>query len=308
MRARFPLLARPRVPGRSESAPPSPLAARYACPTVLLGVLTVSGGAWAGVADAGSTPDAGGCGSVTFEGSCSGSVLTYCDTDTDQVVVLDCVEDLGAGATCMEIDPSFGFDCAAAIGAECLFDDGAGGVVQSFCQGSGAACVEDADTATCLEGVGTCTSTDAGTCRDDLLVVDCQVIQPYAVACDSLGGRCSVDRCVELPEGASCGDGLECAAGLGCDGTDGVCVVEGDAGVSPDAATDSGASPTDSGAASPDAGVHLLDTGVRKSDAGGGEPESSGCSCGTTSRAASDIGSALLLVPLLLVVRARRRR
>lgn len=253
---------------------------------------------------AGGVPDAGpedsgtgACGTVTPEGFCSGAVLTYCDTDTSTVVVIDCAEG-DPTTTCIEIDPTYGVDCAAAVGAECLFEDQNGDFFSLFCQGTNAGCAEGLLSANCVENVGPCTDDSVGTCVGDRLVVECVINQPYMFACDAFGGTCSGGTCVGATEGNPCSREILCAEGLDCVNDE--CTARADAGVLPDSGT------PDAGAGSADATAGLFDTGVGgPRDGGTAEAEDDGCGCSSTSRR-SGTGAALFTVLAALLVLRRR--
>jgi hypothetical protein len=200
------------------------------------------------VADGGMMmPDAGGCGPITFEGECQGDILSYCDTDNDEVIMVDCDAEYGPATICTEIDPTYGFDCALATGESCLFDIGSGEFAAAFCQGNAPGCVETAEDATCEENVGTCVDGDVRSCRGDRLVVECNVGQPWVVDCAGYAGTCETDHCL-VPGGILCDDDvLVCQPGTSCNNL-GICVNDNlvDAGTPDTGAPDSGVS-VDSG-------------------------------------------------------------
>jgi MYXO-CTERM domain-containing protein len=130
--------------------------------------------------------------------------------------------------------------------------------------------------------------------------------------CPSFGATCSDGACVGVPEGGTCGDGLECAATLMCsDEFECVAPMVADAGTTgSDAGSTSGADAT---APRADASTSPTDAGLARADAanssggGAGTTDSSGCSTSGAS-AASGLVSALLLLGLGLVSRRRRVR
>jgi MYXO-CTERM domain-containing protein len=263
-------------------------------------LLAWSASAEAGVLDAGAD-DAGamGCGTVTPEGMCSGTTLTYCDTDTSSVVVVDCTMELESPtATCIDVSATWGSDCALAVGDDCLAEDENGDLVPLFCQGTGPGCVEGPTTASCLENVGPCDETHIGTCVAGRLILDCVESQPYALACEAFGATCSGDRCVGGDEGFPCFEGLECEMGLVCQ--DDVCTrVESDGGVI--GATDTG----QTGGADRMLGLFDTGTSARRDGGTGEEEDESGCSCAVQRSDRS--GGALMWLFALLGVFAVRR-
>lgn len=256
--------------------------------------------AWPATGRAGAPP----CGSVTFEGECNGAVLSYCDPDDEVLIVVDCAEELDERATCIEVDKDYGADCAMAVGQACLFDFG-GELVQMFCQGARAGCLETDTDAICVENVGPCTEDDIYTCSGNRLVWDCSVNQPHLIDCAAFGGTCGDTVCENIPEGSFCEeDVLICAAGLEC-GPQGLCVPGAgtDAGVRPDAAQ-----PGDSGVAPADAGV--VADGGSTADAGPRAPseprDESGCGCRSSS--GGGFAGALGLLALVGLLGTRRKR
>ena len=182
------------------------------------------------------------CGSVTVAGQCTGAVLEYCSLTTNQLVQVDCsqvVADGGAADTCQLIDASYGYDCAAPTGTNCLQVDASGNTAPGFCQGTGPACVFGAVGATCQTNLPACVSYDpdggfvlagaapnTSTCTAQLLQLYCNESEPVAQDCGAIGGSClALDAggaCVDLPLGQPC-DGVEfvCAPLLTCADPDG---------------------------------------------------------------------------------------
>ena len=181
-----------------------------------------------------------------------------------------------------------------------------------FCQGRGAGCVETSTGSVCVTGTSTCTVDDVGTCAGQRALVDCAEGQGWYLDCPSFGATCSDGACVGVPEGGTCGDGLECAATLMCsDEFECVAPMVADAGTTgSDAGSTSGADAT---APRADASTSPTDAGLARADAanssggGAGTTDSSGCSTSGAS-AASGLVSALLLLGLGLVSRRRRVR
>lgn len=168
------------------------------------------------VMDGGGTPDAGdNCGPITPEGECQGSEVVYCNEGT--VERIDCAMDYDPPAACVLIEASYGVDCAVATGDGCLYLDENDDYVQTFCQGTGAGCVETPNDVTCAPGVGACTETDIDHCRGDRLITDCLINQPYVIDCAAYGGTCSEGACRGVPTGSFCDPTLiQCADGNDC--------------------------------------------------------------------------------------------
>jgi len=184
---------------------------------------------------------------VTAQGFCDGSVVTYCETEADEVLTYDCAE--LAGTQCGEVNADYGVDCIANPGGTCGFDDGDGFYWGAFCSGTEPACVEKpGPVAVCEENAGTCTDSDVGQCTGDgRVILACAQAISYRIDCVSLGGSCVTDQgCATLPAGAMCDDDVyQCDTGLDC--AVGVCVASGvDAGPTDAGAADAG--PTDAGA------------------------------------------------------------
>lgn len=208
--------------------------------------------------DTGTTPDTGPmmdggeppfCEGLTAEAVCEGDTRAYCDEALQIAVREDCTMRF-SGGRCVLIEAADGSDCAAPEGAACLEQQG-NALVQVFCQGSNAGCIETPQGATCATNVGTCSGQQQDRCEGDRLVTGCHVNQPYMLDCTAFGGSCdaSVSACVGLSSGVFC-DGLtlRCRDGLVC-GPLGLCVEstssQPDAGgsASADASTNNGGGP-----------------------------------------------------------------
>lgn len=275
-------------------------------------LLLLSSVAWAQVPDAGMAP---ACGMVTPEGECDGNTVRYCDETATPpaLTTYDCTVEFDPAAICQTINAEYGVDCAMPTGGECVFTDPDDNLIQAFCQGRGAGCVETATRSMCVTGTSTCTVDDVGTCAGDRAIVDCAEGQGWYLDCPSFGATCRDGACVGVPEGGSCGDGLECAASLMCS-DEFECV----AAVGPDAGTpmsDAGStSGPDAAGLRADASAGVSDAGLARADAanssGGGDPttDSSGCSATGGAGAASGLVSAVLLVGLAWAARRRRAR
>ena len=164
-----------------------------------------------------------GCGEVTFQGECDGSVVRYCADDTT-LVEEDCAVDFGESFTCGYISEEFGNYCVLPAGDSCLIDLGEG-AQPWFCAGTEPGCVIGAGgESACTENVGICDpAVEVAVCDGNLLVQACQQTQPFAIDCDALGGTCGEAQCSGLPVDAICvADLLNCAEGLTCNG-EGVC-------------------------------------------------------------------------------------
>jgi MYXO-CTERM domain-containing protein len=274
--------------------------------------LLLSSMAWAQVPDAGMAP---ACGMVTPEGECDGNTVRYCDETATPpaLTTYDCTIDFDPAAICQTISAEYGVDCAMPTGGECVFTDPDDNLVQVFCQGRGAGCVETSTGSACVTGTSTCTVDDVGTCAGQRALVDCAEGQGWYLDCPSFGATCSDGACVGVPEGGTCGDGLECAATLMCsDEFECVAPMVADAGTTgSDAGSTSGADAT---APRADASTSPTDAGLARADAanssggGAGTTDSSGCSTTSGASAASGLVSALLLLGLGLVSRRRRVR
>jgi hypothetical protein len=183
--------------------------------------------------DAGAGVDAGpeGCGDVTPQGECDGTVVTYCEQGVtpEEVISYDCGDrDFypDESTTCSEVTAEYGVDCTVAAGGTCGYFDENDDFVWIFCRGDEPACLETSTTIACIENAGTCDDEAAPTCDGDLLSLACAATQPYVVDCASYGGSCddAQDACTGLPAGATCDDAvLVCADGLDCQV--GVCVL-----------------------------------------------------------------------------------
>lgn len=177
-----------------------------------------------------STRVHGACGSLSYEGECNGFTLRYCAAEAtpgETVVTVNCDTEAfpsGLSGTCIFVAPGYGYDCAIPTDGECVFDDGSGEPHVAFCAGSGAGCVlnETDGSSSCESGLAPCSPAGPGEsftayCEGDLWVRSCTVNQPYMTNCAILGGTCASTGCVDLPEGAACGENAACGAGSFCD-------------------------------------------------------------------------------------------
>lgn len=228
--------------------------------------------------DAGA-PDAGGCGNVPERGECDGTTVRFCDLGSNSLQTLDCPAEFGASAICQEISTEYGFGCAIATGEDCLFRVG-NEFEAGFCQGVEPGCVERSSSIRCRVNVGTCQASDEGSCTGELLILECNADQPYALDCDSFSGVCRQGACRDIEPGRRCDEQtLFCREGAVC-ATVGLC----------------------SQSSVPDAGT-IDATGA---DTGSGEPPEadSGCSCSSNAPSMSRWAILLLVFPFLL----RKRR
>ncbi len=231
--------------------------------------------------DAGSPVDAGsGCGTLTFEGECVGTLLRYCDEGA--IVEEECADTSapngGAALTCVEISADFGFACAALTGEECVSDE-----ALYFCTGTQAGCVDNGVTGVCTENLGAFTETDIGTCDGEDLIVDVIETQPYILECAEVGGTCdaAASICVGADLDMPCfADFIDCDDGLEC--TDNICTT------APAEGEGEGEGETDGGPT-------------------GAEPDS-GCGCDATAPSSSGTTAGLSLVLVLGGLALRRRR
>jgi hypothetical protein len=171
------------------------------------------------------TAAAAPCGSVTFEGECMGTLLRYCSDA--ELVEVDCVAEYTANTVCMELDPTYGFGCAVAVGEDCYYTDVDDEIIVAACQGTDPACLEDATTALCVENLGPCTEADVDTCtpQGGLIMLCTEFKQPNILDCVALGGVCASGQCGQIPEGGYCDDIYSfCATGLVC--RDSACASE----------------------------------------------------------------------------------
>jgi len=152
------------------------------------------------------TAAAAPCGNVTYEGECMGTLLRYCLDD--ELVEVDCVAEYTANTVCMELDPTYGFGCAVAVGEDCYYTDVDDEIIVAACQGNDPACLEDATTAVCAENLGPCTEADVDTCtpRGGLIMLCTEFKQPNILDCTALGGVCAAGQCGQIPEGGYCDD------------------------------------------------------------------------------------------------------
>jgi hypothetical protein len=130
------------------------------------------------------------CGGVTFEGMCEGTVLSYC-LDDEEVVEVNCATVFPSPAmnVCTYITPGYGYDCAVKADSPCFYRVGDDPYV-AFCEGADAACVIDADSEICVNGIGTCDETDEDTCIGNYLVIYCNLVQPFVIDCAAFGLEC----------------------------------------------------------------------------------------------------------------------
>jgi hypothetical protein len=180
----------------------------------------------------GGGTDAGGggepCGEVTFQGECDGTIVRWCDTESDTLGEVDCADFYGATpGTCAWFGDDFGFWCGVEGSGSCITDDGS---IALCASAEDAACVVTGPTPdevafTCAEpGLGACDSEafDAAYCEGNNLVASCTVVQPLVFDCTSFGGTCADGTCVGATEGSICTeDSILCAEGLECVGTEG---------------------------------------------------------------------------------------
>jgi hypothetical protein len=178
----------------------------------------------------------GPCGVVTYQGSCTGTVLRYCQdrgTPAEFLQVVDCATVFpDVTGQCAEVDPVYGRDCVVPLGESCFYYDGGGNPVFSLCAGATSGCVLDDTTgqATCQDLGQSCAApvgaSFAPVCAGDLVVVECNARQPVAYDCAALGGTCFEAVCVALPPGAPCdATTLQCDPGLVCHAPTGTCVA-----------------------------------------------------------------------------------
>ena len=164
-----------------------------------------------------------GCGDVTFQGECDGTVVRYCVEDTE-LVEEDCA-DVAENFTCGYISEDFGNYCVLPAGDSCLVDLGEG-AQPWFCAGTEPGCIIGAGgESACTENVGTCDpAVEDAACVGDMLVQACLETQPFGIDCAALGGTCGEAQCSGLPVDSICAeDLLNCAEGLTCN-DEGVCV------------------------------------------------------------------------------------
>ncbi len=194
----------------------------------------------AGQVDSG--PQDQGCGDLTLQGECVGSVVTFCDTNTDTIIEYDCADRSqfpDATTECSLVNAEWGVDCTVAPSGTCAYftDEG---FEADLCRGTEPGCLESNETFACVENVGTCAEEDVGTCDGDTLTWACNASQPQLTDCASYGGTCDADdeACVGLPVGSLCDDALlVCADGLDCQVGECVALTPADAGT-PDAGAD----------------------------------------------------------------------
>jgi len=225
-------------------------------------------------------PDAAvGCGTVTYFGECSGSVVHYCMED--QLRTVDCVDRYGANATCGLLDCTNpapadcqGYWCVPTTGSSCTGELTACDVAaQEGCLGGLCAASSTCDPTSFQP---TCSGTVITSCGYTINNRDCAAEgRPFTCGAAS-GGR---NACLG-GQGAACDpvQGAECQAPLSC--VRGVC-----------------------GTVQSDAGQQPLDAG-NKPDAATSGGEEDTCNCQTTSAGSA----ALALLALCGVALIRRRR
>ena len=189
--------------------------------------------------DAGTPIDPGtGCGAVTLQGQCNGTVLEYCN-GSNELTRIDCATEYFpaevVGASCVFVSNDYGFDCASPTGSTCVYQDQEGQPMPTFCANDGDGCVSDItgnEGFTCRSGLASCDSNGANqtaTCEGNLLYLSCLPgDQPLAFDCSSNGGTCAAGAC-QAPINESCdGTVVQCLDGLTCAGatttTTGTCV------------------------------------------------------------------------------------
>jgi MYXO-CTERM domain-containing protein len=231
---------------------------------------------------------AGGCGTLTYEGECVGSLLRYCLDDTE-VVEAECSESFDGTGVCREISTDYGYDCAAPVGGECAFDTGQG-LDSVFCDGTDPGCSTAAAGSVCTENLGACTDeVDDDTCQGTNYVIYCWQTQPWVLDCPSFGGTCAANSgCTGIAEGGDCdGSYLHCADGLVCDNS-GTCA---EAPETPDAG------PSNGGNGGGDNGGD---------DNGDDEEPDDGCGCNTSNSSQTPWGFGLASLMLFAFLRRRR--
>ncbi len=283
------------------------------------------------------------CGNVTAEGTCSGSVITYCDTNSQPnvLVTIDCTSQFGPNAQCVPGMNGQRASCSAGSGGPCLQLDAAGNMMSIACNGTQPGCLQDQTTSACTDMLGVCQPGQVGSCvAGNRLMLGCRVDgQPWLLDCPAFGATCGNGVCEGADLGAVCGPDVLCAAPLVC-GRLSRCEAAPDAGVpvQPDAgvARDSGAQAGETGivedagggvAPAPDAAI--VDTGVAAPDATNGAPiapdaavsagadaaaavdggkldEEGTSSCGCATASGGDATLAMMFVLGLFLARRRR--
>ena len=259
------------------------------------GTVTVDAGA--------ATEDAGAasaCGDITYQGTCDGDMMTYCndgelkEVDCSGEAYWDADNNSGSHSqtTCGLVDCAddgcYGYDCVAKTGESCAMGEDCdveapNGCIGGVCAASTACDPETDSTVSCAGDVGTY-------CNFAMTEYDCSAggSEPYTCVVPS---EANTAFCVGL-EGGQCGTGSDgvtqfvCSTGLNCIG--GICSA-GSAGT--DAGTTTG---TDAGTT----------TGTDAGTAGSGNDNASG-SCAATSTGAS---AAMILLGLIGLAVIRRRR
>lgn len=250
--------------------------------------------------------DAGeeGCGNVTPEGFCENeTTVVYCDTDTNSVISINCAGDVPT-SRCIEINPTYGVDCAEAPGTACLAAGENGELFPLFCQGTMPGCLETQDDQVCTENLGTCTADQVGSCTGDRLLSECSEGQPYIVDCASYGAECESAACRGVDIGGYC-DGIE----FFCEADD-LCVLNS---CVPGQLPDSGVPAPDAGGGGGEEDAGIVTPG--RADAGGGgngggiDEEDGGCGCTATDARSAGAGLAgAFALAMILALRKRRGR
>lgn len=177
------------------------------------------------------------CGTVPTTGSCSGSVLSYCQdpgTSIETLVQVDCSSEVfpaDISGQCVQINADYGYDCAVPEGERCIFQDDQNNVVTTFCAGTNPGCIidENSNSSACRNNMQVCTMAAAGqtfspVCDGDVLVTRCHEGQPVGIDCAASLGHCNAGRCTSLPAGENCDAVHLCAAGLECDALTETCI------------------------------------------------------------------------------------
>ncbi|MEC8023759.1 MAG: agmatine deiminase family protein [Myxococcota bacterium] len=180
-----------------------------------------------------------GCGEVTYEGFCTGSVLTWCNEDNDELQTYDCSQ-LG-DVTCAAIPgsdpPSYdciqGATCTPACDGKVCGSDGCGGSC-GVC-GDGATC----EAGQCITAEDSCGGLTFQGCCDDTILTWCENSEIQTLNCQNTGcgwnSAGSYYDCNQTADGPpefpkACGDdacepncdGKICGSD-GCGGSCGVC-------------------------------------------------------------------------------------
>lgn len=164
------------------------------------------------------------CGALPISGECSGSVVRYCDPETQEPTQFDCL-DFFPGTT---VECYIGNDGVAACGVprgeDCSYVDG-GSEFIAPCTGNDA-CIFPAGGTTelCAGPFQACSGDDAPQqCLDpETLSFQCFGVEHYGAECPS-GSTCDDDACVGIALGAPCQDpSFRCTADAIC--LEGSCV------------------------------------------------------------------------------------